>query len=119
MRRNKNEPAFDLEKLEAMSPDEVAEFFDELAEFQEGLCGLQRALSARLLLERARRPQATLLPEPRPSERLLTTEEVAKLLRTTRKWVYRNQKKLGVVKLSRKVLRYHEKSVRKFLDAAG
>ena len=50
------------------------------------------------------------------SESILTPDEVAKMLKTDRRWVYRHGPELGAIRLSRRKLRFRATRVRRFLD---
>jgi predicted DNA-binding transcriptional regulator AlpA len=84
---------------------------------------------AALLLTAQALPPGTALPVPREMllelltanaaypalnpERMLTAEEVAKLLGTTDRWVYAHSDQLGGKHLSRRCLRFPESAIRR------
>ena len=84
------------------------------------LPALAAALSARAgtaaarLLEHAK----PTIPPPRTKDRLLNVEQAAQLLNTTPQWLYRRSKNLPFTrKLSRKLLRFSEKGIYRWLDS--
>ena len=46
---------------------------------------------------------------------MLTVDEAAKLLRTDRRWIYRNAEKLGAVHLTRRKMRIPRAGVQRYL----
>lgn len=85
---------------------------EEAASLLTRLAAVQSALAARLATVR---PAATNRPtEPGP-DRMLSPAEAAALLGVPIRWLYRNKRKLGVVRLSRKVIRFPEAELRKSL----
>ena len=66
------------------------------------------------LAARAMIPDAA---KPAPPDDLLTPDEVARLLKTDRRFVYRHAKALGGVKLSRRKLRFSRRRVARYLEA--
>ena len=74
---------------------------------------LEAALLAALLVANQGMAQS---PTPEP-DRLLTPDEAARLLGTTKTWLYRNAPKLAFTKrLTRKTLRFSENGLRKYLS---
>lgn len=66
---------------------------------------------------------ARLIDEPRPAavpsaadDDYLTADEVAELLKTDRRFVYRHARALGAVRLSARKLRFPRKRVTRFLE---
>ena len=56
-------------------------------------------------------------PEPPAPDRLLTPKEASSLLGVTVRWLYRHAGKFTFTrKLSRKVLRFHEAGLRRFIE---
>jgi len=56
-------------------------------------------------------------PEPQAPERLLTPEDAAARLGVTVRWLYRHSGKFTFTrKLSRKVLRFHEAGLLRFIE---
>ncbi len=53
---------------------------------------------------------------PRPDDALLTPDEVAALLRSDRRFVYRHARALGGVRLSRRKLRFSAARVRRYIE---
>jgi len=55
--------------------------------------------------------------EPRAQDRLLSPEEAAALLGVTVRWIYRHAGQFTFTrKLSRKVLRFHEAGLRRYME---
>jgi predicted DNA-binding transcriptional regulator AlpA len=83
-----------------------------------GLVGLVRVFEAKLLWGELR-PLAAPTPSVRPeesSDRLLTPQEAAQMLGVTRTWLYRRSHKLPFTRrLSRKILRFSEAGIRRYL----
>jgi excisionase family DNA binding protein len=46
---------------------------------------------------------------------MLTPDEAAKLLRTDRRWIYRNAEKLGAVHLTRRKMRIPRGAIQRFI----
>ena len=75
------------------------------------LDGFLDALAERL----AERIVAKLADGASASTDMLTPEEAAKLLRTDKRWIYRNAAELGAVHLTRRKLRIPRAGVQRFL----
>ncbi len=73
------------------------------------------AAIARLAARLMELPQSPEGPTKSP-ELILTPDEVAKMLKTDRRWVYRHGRELGAIRLSRRKLRFPATRVRRFLD---
>ena len=50
-------------------------------------------------------------PAAQPADELLTPSQVATLLRTSPRWVYRHQRDLGAIRVSRRKLRFKRSRV--------
>jgi predicted DNA-binding transcriptional regulator AlpA len=78
------------------------------------LAGVQTALAARLTIATGSRDGN----EAPVQDRLLTAEQASALLATTPRWLYRHHKRLPFARqLSRKVLRFSEAGLRKWMNA--
>jgi hypothetical protein len=69
-------------------------------------------LAARLLQEP---PPLARQPPTESDDAILTPVEVATFLKTDRRWVYRNGKALGAIRLSRRKLRFSARRIQRFL----
>jgi predicted DNA-binding transcriptional regulator AlpA len=94
-----------------VDPAKVAELLPEVAaDLLVRVIGLQTALATRALGARSNGTQA-----PPEAEHYLAPEEAAALLGVTRRWLYRNAKRLPFARpLSRKVLRFSEPGLRQW-----
>lgn len=102
MEGNGHSPVADvLEALDAIPRDQLGAAIARLA--------------ARAMEPAATRPAVDVKPEP--NDELLTPDEVAALLKADRRFVYRNAKALGAVRLSRRKLRFSARRVRRYLDS--
>ena len=54
-------------------------------------------------------------PEQPANDQMLTPDEAARLLRTTRRFVYRNARALGAIRLSERQLRFPRQAVLRFI----
>jgi hypothetical protein len=97
-------------RISEVPPDEAAALMGDLA-------GVQTALAAHMAAAQAQRER----PCGRaPEDRLLAPEETAELLGVKVRWLYRHAGKLPfTVRLSRKVLRFSEVGVRRFMAKRG
>lgn len=96
----------DPRQADSISPEEAAALMANLA-------AAQWALASRIRLP------AAAMPEPRTDEadRLLTPVEAAERLGVTSRWLYRHAHQLPFTRrLSRKVLRFSEAGLRRYLD---
>jgi len=57
-----------------------------------------------------------LLTPPDPADELLTVDDVARLLKVTKKFCYNNAAALGVVRLSRRKVRFSRKTVTRYIE---
>jgi predicted DNA-binding transcriptional regulator AlpA len=55
----------------------------------------------------------------REENQLLTADQVADRLQVDRQWVYRHQRHLGPIRLSRKRLRFRSQAVERYIDSRG
>lgn len=63
------------------------------------------------------RPELVRIDPPAPADRLLNPEEAAALLGVTVAWLYRHAGQFTFTrKLSRKMLRFHEAGLRRFIE---
>jgi len=51
-----------------------------------------------------------------PADELLTVDDVARLLKVTKKFCYNNAAALGVVRLSRRKVRFSRKTVTRYIE---
>jgi predicted DNA-binding transcriptional regulator AlpA len=78
------------------------------------LASVQSLLTSRLLLDSTTR---SVEPAVTDNERLLTAKEAAPILGVTPHWLYRHAKKLPFTRrLSRKVLRFSESGIRRYMS---
>jgi len=70
---------------------------------------------AAMLMELHQGPEEPSKPRE-VSESILTPDEVAKMLKTDRRWVYRHTRELGAIRLSRRKLRFSSTRVKRYLD---
>ena len=101
-----------LEKL-IDSPDRIAEISAaEVPVLLAKVAALQSLLTSRLLLD----PPSRSVEPAADNENWLTAEEAALILSVTPNWLYRRAKKLPFARrLSRKVLRFSESGLRRYL----
>lgn len=85
---------------------------EEAAALFARLAAVQSALAARLAAGPTIAPARASDPAP---DRLLSPAEAAALLGVPIRWLYRNKRKLGVLRLSRKVIRFPEAELRRCL----
>jgi hypothetical protein len=85
---------------------------EEAASLLSRLAAVQSALATRVAAGPPSAPGRAAEPA---SDRMLSPAEAAALLGVPIRWLYRNKRKLGVVRLSRKVLRFPEAELRKSL----
>jgi len=96
------------EALAQASPDALPEILGEL-----------ERVKARLWIRMLRGTPSKEIHKPLPPEdRLLTPVEAARIMNTSKTWLYRHSKKLPFTrKLSRKSLRFSENGLRKWMEA--
>jgi hypothetical protein len=85
---------------------------EEAAALFARLAAVQSALATRLAAGPTIAPARASEPAP---DRLLSPAEAAALLGVPIRWLYRNKRKLGVLRLSRKVIRFPEAELRRCL----
>ena len=95
----------DPARVAGLTCEEAAALFTRLA-------SVQSALAARLAAGPTIAPARASDPT---SDRLLSPAEAAALLGVPIRWLYRNKRKLGVLRLSRKVIRFPEAELRRCL----
>ena len=85
------------------------------------LASLRRAAEALLAGSSVTLPREALLQAlgdgdaSAPADDMLTPDEAAKLLRTDRRWIYRNAEKLGAVHLTRRKMRIPRAAIQRHL----
>ena len=85
---------------------------EEAASLLSRLAAVQSALATRVA---AGPPAAPARSTEAATDRMLSPAEAAALLGVPIRWLYRNKRKLGVVRLSRKVIRFPEAELRRSL----
>ena len=104
--------AFNLVQALDITTDQISRYV--VARRAGPVPSLQTALAARLTIATGSRDGN----EAPVQDRLLTAEEVAALIGTSPRWLYRHHKHLPFARqLSRKVLRFSEAELRKWMNA--
>ena len=83
----------------------------------EVLDGIPPALIPAAIARLAARQMDAPPAAPEPADELLTPEEVAAILKSDRRFVYRHARELGGVRLSRRKLRFSAARVRRYVES--
>jgi predicted DNA-binding transcriptional regulator AlpA len=92
--------------------DRIPALVAELASEQSALSALQGVLTTRLLVS-----QANAVGQPDSVDRLLTVDEVARVLGVTRRWVQRRARRLPFARrISEHAIRYSESGLKRWMS---
>ncbi len=90
-------------------PDPVRVPIEEIPSLIMHLAALQSALAARLMQDRENDAGAS-------EDRLLTIDEAAERLRTSKDWLYRNSSRLPFTRRIGRTIRFSERSLQLFIE---
>jgi excisionase family DNA binding protein len=83
------------------------------------LAAVQAVLLSRLVVHGNGTSTPAPPPAPAAPDRLLSVDEAAAVFKVTRRWLYAHADKMGAHRLSRKVVRFPEAGLRKYLARLG